>query len=119
MNASNIHIKRVYLAADKADGIRILVDRLWPRNMSKAQASVQHWFKDIAPSNELRQWFSHDPAKWQKFREEYLKELKHSSSPEIETIHQLSDLGPVTLVYAAKDEAHNQAVVLKEYIVQS
>lgn len=108
-----IRIKRVYEQPDKHDGRRILVDRLWPRGLTKEKASVDLWLKDIAPSTALRKWFGHDPDKWEAFKERYLAELKNNSEP-IRLLKQELDKGVVTLVYGAKDEEHNEAVVIQE-----
>lgn len=106
-------IKRVYELPDKHDGRRILVDRLWPRGLTKEKASIDLWLKDIAPSTELRKWFDHDPGRWEEFKERYLAELK-GNSEQIQLLKQELDKGIVTLVYGAKDEEHNQAVVIQE-----
>ena len=106
-------IKRVYVKPDKKDGIRILVDRLWPRGLTKEKAAVDIWLKEIAPSNELRIWFGHDPAKWKDFKKKYKLELKKKPEP-ILILKEEAKKGIVTLVYGAKDEAHNEALVLKE-----
>jgi uncharacterized protein YeaO (DUF488 family) len=106
-------IKRVYEPPDKHDGRRILVDRLWPRGLTKEKASIDLWLKDIAPSTELRKWFGHNPDRWEEFKERYLAELK-GNSDQIQLLKQELDKGIVTLVYGAKDEDHNQAVVLQE-----
>lgn len=109
-----IVLKRVYESYDDNDGLRVLVDRLWPRGMSKEKAKIDLWMKDIAPSNELRKWFSHDVKKWPEFRERYRREL--ASKKELLTeLKRLSEQhGKVTLLYAAGDEEHNQAVVIRE-----
>ena len=106
-------IKRVYELPDKHDGRRILVDRLWPRGLTKEKASIDLWLKDIAPSTELRKWFGHNPDRWEEFKERYLDELK-GNSEQIQLLKQELDKGIVTLVYGAKDEEHNQAVVIQE-----
>jgi uncharacterized protein YeaO (DUF488 family) len=106
-----IAIKRVYLEPDPKDGFRILVDRLWPRGLSKERAEVDLWLKDIAPSTELRKWFQHDPAKWTEFQKRYKQELK-SKGDQLHIIKEKSHQGPVTLLYGAKDQEHNEAVVL-------
>ena len=111
MSAIKIAIKRVYQEPDDTDGFRILVDRLWPRGLSKERAKVDLWLKDIAPSTELRLWFHHDPAKWTEFQKRYKLELKSKGS-ELDVIKEKVHQGPVTLLYGAKDEAHNEAVVL-------
>ena len=106
-------IKRVYELRDKHDGRRILVDRIWPRGLTKEKASIDLWLKDIAPSTELRKWFDHDPGRWEEFKERYLDELK-GNSEQIQLLKQELDKGIVTLVYGAKDKEHNQAVVIQE-----
>lgn len=107
-----IRIKRVYLPAADDDGFRILVDRLWPRGIKKVDAHVDLWLKDVAPSQELRKWFAHDPEKFPEFAERYRKELEESGA--LETLRQTIAAHPVvTLLFAAKDEQHNNAVVLK------
>lgn len=108
-----VKIKRVYEKPDKEDGIRILVDRLWPRGLTKEKASVDLWLKEIAPSTELRKWFGHDPAKWKDFQKRYKQELKKNNEQVLLLKEQLKK-GIVTLVYGAKDEDHNEALVLKE-----
>jgi len=110
-----IQMKRVYDEPSEADGQRILIDRLWPRGLSKAQAKVDLWLKAIAPSTPLRQWFGHDPEKWEEFKQRYTDELDQNS----EAVAQLRALlahGTVTLLYGAKDKEHNDAVVLQEYV---
>lgn len=108
-------LKRVYEQPDSKDGERILVDRLWPRGLTKAQAQVDLWLKEIAPSTELRRWFEHDPAKWVEFKKRYRAELKKNK----ELVTRLEDeikKGRVTLLYGAKDKEHNEAVVLLEWL---
>ena len=109
----DIKIKRVYEQPDKDDGRRILVDRLWPRGLTKEKASVDLWLKDIAPSTELRKWFGHDPGKWGEFKKRYLAELG-GKGEQIRLLKQEMEKGVVTLVYGAKDEEHNEALVLQE-----
>jgi uncharacterized protein YeaO (DUF488 family) len=111
----NVQIKRVYEEPSTSDGKRILIDRLWPRGLTKEKAKVDLWLKDIAPSTELRQWFGHDPSKWNEFKKRYHDELKKNREIIVKLIEQLKT-GKVTLVYGAKDEEHNDAVVLKEYL---
>lgn len=112
-----IAIKRAYDPPSRADGTRILVDRLWPRGVRKQDAQVDKWMRELGPSNELRQFFGHDPARWQEFHKRYLAELKR---PELASL--LAELVAIarsktlTLVYSAKDQQHNQAVVLKELL---
>ena len=110
-----IQIKRAYAAPEKSDGFRILVDRLWPRGLTKEKAKVDLWLKDVAPSTELRKWFAHDPERWSEFRSRYLDELKSNSEP-LAQLKEKSAHGPVTLLYAARDEEHNEAVVLKNLL---
>jgi len=110
----NIQLKRVYGKPDRKDGFRILVDRLWPRGMTKEKAAVDLWLKDIAPSTELRKWFGHDPEKWKEFQKKYLKELKENNEA-VSVLREHLKKGPVTLLYASKDEVHNEAEVLKDY----
>jgi uncharacterized protein YeaO (DUF488 family) len=110
-----VKIKRIYDPPSEDDGVRILVDRLWPRGISKEAAAIDEWERDIAPSDELRKWFSHDPAKWQEFRKRYVGELR--KNPEVVSkLRTLAKKGPLTLLFAAKDVAHNNAVVLRELI---
>ncbi len=110
-----IQIKRVYETPEAADGRRILVDRVWPRGMTKERLQADVWLKSIAPSTELRNWFKHDPSKWNGFKARYYKEL--DQNPEgIATLFNALKKGLVTLLYSAKDSDHNQAVALKEYL---
>lgn len=113
-----LQLKRAYEACTEADGARVLVDRLWPRGQSKAKLRLDAWLKDIAPSDALRQWFDHDPAKWNGFRTRYAKEL--DANPE--AVGQLRKLlrthKTVTLLFAARDVAHNNAVALREYLMR-
>lgn len=110
-----IRLKRVYEPPAKEDGLRILVERLWPRGLTKERAAVDVWLKEIAPSPELRRWYGHDPAKWDEFRERYWGELKRGTDT-IAELQRLLKRGAVTFVYAARDEAHNSAAVLKQFI---
>jgi uncharacterized protein YeaO (DUF488 family) len=110
-----IAIKRVYEKASPKDGLRILVDRLWPRGLSKENAGVSLWVKEVAPSTELRRWFGHDPARWQQFQERYRTELKEHSD-DLDRLRQKIKEGTVTLVYAARDAEHNNAVALKKIL---
>ncbi len=112
-----IRIKRAYEEPEKKDGYRILVDRLWPRGVSKHEAAFDEWAKDLAPSAELRKWFGHDPNLWGEFQKRYRAELKKNS--EVDTfIEQHEDKKVITLVYGAKDEAHNHALVLQQYLME-
>jgi uncharacterized protein YeaO (DUF488 family) len=112
-----IKIKRVYEPMAAADGFRILVDRLWPRGLKKEDAHINAWLKEIAPSGELRKWFNHEELKWDRFREKYLAELKTSAGLE-ELLVLAKQYKTITLVYSAKNEEHNQAAVLKEFLRQ-
>jgi uncharacterized protein YeaO (DUF488 family) len=111
----SITLKRVYEKPAATDGIRILVERLWPRGLSKERAHVDLWLKDAAPSGELRQWFGHDPARWQEFQKRYWAELRQHKDA-VELLKQKSKQGHVTLVYAAHDEEHNGALALKRFL---
>lgn len=111
----NLKIKRVYDSFDESDGFRILVDRLWPRGLSKDKARIDLWLKDIAPSNELRKWFGHEQGKWVEFKSRYFVELNKKREL-VELIAGKMQKGIVTLVYGAKDERFNNAVALKAYI---
>ncbi len=110
-----IQIKRIYDKPDNEDGKRILVDRLWPRGVNKERAKVDLWLKDIAPSNELRKWFSHDPVKWHEFRKRYREELKGKRAHVKQLAEELKK-GNITLLFSAKDTEHNNAAVLKELL---
>ena len=111
----HIKIKRVYEQPDKKDGERILVDRLWPRGLTKEKASVDLWLKEIAPSRELRKWFAHDPKKWKSFRGRYETEISHKEDL-IKVLKQKAREGTITLIYGARDEKHNEALVLKQFL---
>jgi uncharacterized protein YeaO (DUF488 family) len=115
--AGRIHLKRVYEPANSEDGVRILVDRLWPRGLSKEKASVDHWMKDIAPSAELREWFGHDPDRWQEFRRRYSEELL-THAELLDHIRDLAGKQTVTLVFGAHDEEHNDAIVLRDALTK-
>lgn len=118
MGRPKIVIKRIYVDADESDGQRVLVDRLWPRGVRKADAKLDHWFKNIAPSAELRTWWDHDPERFDEFAQRYEHEL--ADDEHVDEVRQLIDLihehDRVTLLYAAKDETNNQAVVLQDYL---
>lgn len=107
-----IQIKRVYEKPTKNDGKRILVDRLWPRGLTKQKAAIDTWLKDIGPSTELRKWFGHDPKRWTAFQAKYKRELK-SKADLLAELKRLGKKGTVTLVYGAKDTEHNEALTLK------
>jgi uncharacterized protein YeaO (DUF488 family) len=112
-----IRIKRAYEEPEPDDGYRVLIDRLWPRGIGKEHLRLDAWLKELAPSPELRKWFGHDPARWEEFQKRYRAEL---SAPEAQTLltelAERADLGPVTLIYAARDEQHNNAVVIRELL---
>jgi uncharacterized protein YeaO (DUF488 family) len=110
-----IQLKRVYEKPSPKDGLRILVDRLWPRGLTKARAAVTLWLKDVAPSTELRKWFGHDPAKWGQFQARYRKELGEKTDA-LDRLRQKSKEDTVTLLYGARDEQHNEALVLKSIL---
>lgn len=110
-----IKLKRAYEAPEAGNGFRVLVDRLWPRGVSKDSARIDLWLKEIAPNDALRKWFGHEPAKWTEFRKRYSGELDHNPGA-VKQLREHLLQGPVTLVYGAKDEEHNDAVVLKEYL---
>lgn len=114
----DIRLKRAYDTPARSDGPRVLVDRIWPRGVAKEEADIAHWLKGLAPSTELRKWFGHDPAKWPEFRERYLKELKSGDADEdLSALKSLlEEHDRITLVFAAKDTEHNNAVALREFI---
>jgi uncharacterized protein YeaO (DUF488 family) len=114
--ASNVRLKRAYETPEKTDGTRILVDRLWPRGVSKAEAKLDEWIKEIAPSTELRTWFGHDPRRWDEFRKRYRAELAEHAET-LKDLRRRAREGPITLVYSARDEIHNDAVVLRNVIL--
>jgi uncharacterized protein YeaO (DUF488 family) len=116
IKSSNVKLKRAYEPPAADDGTRILIDRLWPRGISKAQASLDHWMKDIAPSTELRQWFGHDPERWTEFRRRYGEEVR-GHREQLGRLRALARKGPVTLVFSARDERHNDAVVLRNVLL--
>lgn len=111
----SIRIKRVYEQPDKADGKRILVDRLWPRGLTKEKARVDLWLKEIAPSTELRKWFHQDPSQWAELKRRYEAELEENDE-QVALLRSEIEKGPVTLLYGARDQERNQAVVLKEFL---
>jgi uncharacterized protein YeaO (DUF488 family) len=111
-----VRIMRVYVAYNVTDGIRVLVDRLWPRGLRRSSPNVEVWIKDIAPSDALRKWYSHIPARWRSFKSRYKKELKDNEKAVNKLIMLLRANDLVTLVYASKDEKHNNAVVLQEFM---
>jgi uncharacterized protein YeaO (DUF488 family) len=113
----SVNLKRAYEPASPEDGTRVLVDRLWPRGVSRERAAIEHWLKDVAPSAELRRWFGHDPRRWAEFRRRYKAEL--ARRPEaLAELRRLARAGTLTLVYGARDAEHNDAVVLREVLEQ-
>jgi uncharacterized protein YeaO (DUF488 family) len=116
-DGSRLRIKRAYKGRDPDDGRRVLVDRLWPRGLSKRDLEDVLWIRDVAPSTSLRKWFSHKPERWAEFRRRYFAELR--VNPAVEGLRDIIAAGPVTLIYGAHDEIHNQAVALAEYLGQS
>ena len=113
-----LHIKRAYEPALPKDGSRFLVDRLWPRGVKKEALALTAWLKDVAPSDALRRWFGHDPERWIEFRRRYRAEIE-SNQAALQPLLEALKRGPVTLVYSAHDEAHNQAVLLREYLLET
>jgi uncharacterized protein YeaO (DUF488 family) len=118
LNEVTLKLKRVYEKPEKSDGARILVDRLWPRGLTKEKAALDLWLKEIAPSTELRKWFGHDPKKWRSFRGRYQTELKRDPD-NLKLIEDKARAGTVTLLYGARDQEHNEAVVLKQLLERS
>jgi len=114
--AANIKLKRSYEPAASDDGRRILIDRLWPRGMTKAKAQLDQWVKDLAPSSELRQWHAHDPSRWEEFRRRYAEEVRMHSE-QLEELRALARPAPLTLVYSACDEVRNNAVALRDFLL--
>lgn len=116
VRAAQVKLKRAYEAAEPSDGMRVLVDRLWPRGVGKDAAAVDLWLKDLAPSTALRKWFGHDPVRWPAFQSRYVAEL-HKRPELLEQLRSLARKQHITLVYAARDEAHNDAVVLRKLLL--
>ena len=114
--AANVKLKRVYDPPAASDGTRILVDRLWPRGVKKANAAIDQWDKSIAPSTRLRNWFGHDPARWQEFRQRYASEI-HGRREELAALRARADSGRITLIFAAHDKMHNHAIVLRDVLL--
>lgn len=115
-----IQVKRVYDPPAPEDGYRVLVDRLWPRGLSKDRAAVNEWLREVAPSTDLRRWFAHDPARWAEFKRRYSAELAAPAAREaIARLQTLAADGEITLLYAATEEVHNNAVALREYLAWS
>ena len=114
-NNAGIQIRRIYQPAGASDGVRILVDRVWPRGITKRDAHIDHWLKDIAPSTKLRKWFGHDPSRFDEFRRRYVRELEQNDQL-MDQLRKIAAGHKVTLLYGAHDEAHNQAVVLADFL---
>src|SRR5262249_3304818 len=114
--ADHIKLKRAYQPPAADDGARILLDRLWPRGVTKSDAAINEWMKEIAPSTELRKWFGHDPSRWQEFRRRYQSEIQRHPE-QFDRLRKLAQHGRITLVFSAHDEAHNDAVVLKDLLL--
>jgi uncharacterized protein YeaO (DUF488 family) len=114
--AKSVRLKRAYDDPVEADGFRILVDRLWPRGVKKDAAAINLWAKDLAPSTELRKWFGHDPAHWEEFRRRYTAEIRQHTE-HLDKIRKLAQRGTVTLIYAARDQEHNEAVIIRDMLV--
>lgn len=112
-----LRLKRIYDESADVDGYRVLVDRLWPRGVSKEDARLDDWLKELAPSDELRRWFDHDPDKWDEFKRRYFDELDQNEAASA-LLQRLEDNEAITLLYAAKDEKHNNAVALREWLMQ-
>lgn len=116
MPSDNVKLKRAYDLPSRSDGKRVLIDRLWPRGVKKTEAKIDEWMKDIAPSTKLRKWFGHEPARWPEFRRRYEAEVRDHPE-QLERLRMLAREGPLTLVFSAHDEDHNDAVVLRELIL--
>jgi uncharacterized protein YeaO (DUF488 family) len=116
IKAGNVKLKRAYEAPSRDDGTRILVDRLWPRGVKKTDAVLDQWLKNLAPSTELRKWFGHDPARWPEFRIRYAAEVRQHGE-QLRQLRTLARTRPITLMYAAHDVAHNDAVVLRDILL--
>src|SRR5579864_6334464 len=116
ITADHVKLKRAYEPAAANDGTRILIDRLWPRGVKKADAAVDQWAKDIAPSTSLRKWFGHDPERWTEFRRRYAAEV-HQHSAQLNKLRALARQRPITLAFSAHDEVHNDAVVLRDLLL--
>jgi uncharacterized protein YeaO (DUF488 family) len=116
ISAKDIKLKRAYESPSTEDGTRVLVDRLWPRGVTKGNAAIDHWIKELSPSTELRKWFAHDPTRWQEFRRRFSIELREHPD-QLGRLREMARQGPITLVYAAHDELHNDAVVLRDILL--
>jgi uncharacterized protein YeaO (DUF488 family) len=116
IRAGNVQLKRAYEKASLSDGVRVLIDRLWPRGVTKHDAAIDHWFKDLAPSTTLREWFGHEPARWEAFQRRYAAEIREHGDA-LAQLRRLARQGTITLVYAAHDQAHNDAIVLRNILL--
>lgn len=116
IKASNVRLKRAYEPPARNDGARILIDRLWPRGVKKDDAALDQWAKDLAPSTALRKWFGHDPERWQEFRIRYAEEVRQHSE-QLTQLRALARTRPITLVYSAHDEVHNDATALRDFLL--
>jgi uncharacterized protein YeaO (DUF488 family) len=116
LSARDIRLERAYQPAAADDGTRILVDRLWPRGLKKSDAAIERWLKDIAPSTALRKWFAHDPARWPEFRRRYAAEIRRHPD-QLAELRAIARKGPVTLIFSARDELRNDAVVLRNVLL--
>ena len=114
--SKNVKLKRAYETPSTEDGIRVLVDRLWPRGVKRSDAAIDHWFRELSPSTELRKWFGHDPDRWEEFRRRFAVELRQHADP-LNGLRDLAHHGKITLIYAAHDELHNDAVVLRDVLL--
>jgi len=115
--SANINLKRAYDPPSPEDGVRILIDRLWPRGVSKKDAALDHWMKDLAPSAELRKWFHHDPTRWSEFVQRYSSEVE-ANKPLLDELRSMAQKGQITLVYSARNEQQNNATALKDFILR-
>ena len=113
----DVRIKRAYLPPSSRDGARILVDRIWPRGLRKSDAALERWIRDVAPSTALRRWYGHDPARWEMFQNRYRAELEEKAAILAE-LRKIAGGRPLTLIYSARDEQHNQAVVLRDVLLR-
>ena len=116
IKVGNVKLKRAYEQPESEDGVRLLVDRLWPRGVKKEDGAIDKWMKELAPSTELRKWFGHDPDRWEEFRERYAKEVNEHPD-QLKQLRALARKGAITLVYSAHDEEHNNAVALRDIIL--
>ncbi len=116
IGAGNVRLKRAYEPVASGDGTRVLIDRLWPRGVRKIDAAIDRWFKDLSPSTALRKWFGHDPARWQEFRRRYGAEIQRHPDL-LSELRAMARKGPITLVFAARDELHNDAVVVRAVLL--